>query len=67
MLDKTELLSHTSHKSFNFAVFWFWGDVVVPSEPPEKEKTKKTAKYWTIIRAQPEHCDYWNQCYVLIS
>ena len=56
MSAKTESLFHTSHKSFNFAVFCCWGEVIVPSEPPEKEKTKKTAKYWTIIRAQPEHC-----------
>ena len=35
-------------------MFCCWGEVVVPSEPPEKEKTKKTAKYWTIIRAQLE-------------
>ena len=49
----------TSHKSFDFVVFCCWGEVVVPSEPPEREKTKKTAKYWTIIKTQPEHCDYW--------
>ena len=59
MSAKTESLFHTSHKSFNFAVFCCWGEVVVPSEPPEREKTKKTAKYWTIIKTQPEHCDYW--------
>ena len=40
-------------------MFCCWGEVVVPSEPPEREKTKKTAKYWTIIKTQPEHCDYW--------
>ena len=57
----------TWHKSFNFAVFCCWGEVVVPSEPPKKERIRKTAKYWTMaVRVEREHSVFWNQCYVLI-
>ena len=55
----------TWHKSFNFESFCCWGEVVVPSEPPKKEKIRKTAKYWTMaVRIEQEHSVFWNQCYI---
>ena len=57
----------TWHKSFNFESFRCWGEVVVPSEPPKKDRIRKRAKYWTMaVRVEREHSVYWNQCYVLI-
>ena len=57
----------TWHKSFNFESFRCWGEVVVPTEPPKKERIRKTAKYWTMaVRVEREHSVFWNQCYVLI-
>ena len=49
-------------------MFCCWGDheVVVPSEPPGIQRMNKTAKYWTMMRAEQERCDYWDQRYVLI-
>ena len=44
MSEKTVLFFHTSHKSFEFAVFCCWGEAVVPSEPPVQERIRKTAK-----------------------
>ena len=52
---------HTWHKSFKFAVFCCGGEVVVPSDPPEKQRIKKTAKHWTIIMMQwvePEQTEW---------
>ena len=58
----------TWHKSFNFESFCCWGEVVVPSEPPKKERIRKTAKYWTMaMRVEREHSVFWNQCNVLIQ
>ena len=47
----------TWHKSFNFEAFCCWGEVVAPSEPPpEKERIRKTTKYWTMaVRVEREH------------
>ena len=57
----------TWHKSFNFESFCCWGEVVVPSKPPKKERIRKTAKYWTMaMRVELEQSVFWNQCYVLI-
>ena len=57
----------TWHKSFNFESFRCWGEVVVPTEPPKKERIRKTAKYWTMaVWIEGEHSVFWNQCYVLI-
>ena len=57
----------TWHKSFNFESFCCWGEVVVPSKPPKKERIRKTAKYWTMaMRVGLEQSVFWNQCYVLI-
>ena len=57
----------TWHKSFNAVAFRCWGEVVVPSEPPKKERIRKTAKYWTMaVRVEREHSVFRNQCYVLI-
>ena len=47
-------------------MFCYWGEVVVPSEPPGILRINKTAKYWTMMRAEQERCDYWDQRYVLI-
>ena len=52
---------HTWHKSFKFAVFCCGGEVVVPSDPPEKQRIKKTAKHWTIIMmrwVEPEQTEW---------
>ena len=49
----------TLHKSCDVAVFWCGGEVVVPKEPPEMQIIKKTAKVCTMMRAEPERCDYW--------
>ena len=58
----------TWHKSFNFESFCCWGEVVVPREPPKKERIRKTAKYWTMaMRVEREHSVFWNQCYALIQ
>ena len=51
---KTVLFFYTSHKSFEFAVFCCWGEVVVPSEPPVQERIRKTAKYCPIIMVEVE-------------
>ena len=57
----------TWHKSFNFESFCCWGEVVVPSKPPKKERIRKIAKYWTMaMRVELEQSVFWNQCYVLI-
>ena len=45
----------TWHKSFNFEAFCCWGEVVVPREPPKKERNRKTAKYWSMaVRVERE-------------
>ena len=76
---KTVLFFHTSHKSFEFAAFCCWGEVVVPSEPPVQERIRKTAKYCTIIMigVEPENTEWtsatcWsikiaNICFVPVS
>ena len=57
----------TWHKSFNFESFRCWGEVIVPTEPPKKERIRKIAKYWTMaVRIEREHSVFWNQCYVPI-
>ena len=51
----------TWHKSFNFESFRCWGEVVVPTELPKKERIRKTAKYWTMaVRIEREHSVFWN-------
>ena len=59
MSEKTVLFFHTSHKSFEFAIFCCWGEAVVPSEPPVQERIMKTAKYCTIIMigVEPEQTE----------
>ena len=32
--------------------------MVVPREPLEMQIIRKTAKFCTMMRAEPEHCDY---------
>ena len=49
----------TLHKSCNVAVFCYWGEVVVSREPLARQIIRKTAKFCIMMRAEPEHCDYW--------
>ena len=60
MWSKTDKLFHTSHKSFNFAAFCCWGEVVVPSDPPEIQRINKTSRHPNVImmRVEPEHTEW---------
>lgn len=38
-------------------VFCCCGEVVAPSEPLRIHRIRKTGKYWTMVRGEPEHCE----------